>query len=51
MLYKCVCGFIFFPEDIMKLFKKTKVEGDIEEGIVECPECGSLITIRREITT
>ena len=50
MVYKCVCGFIFFSEDIMKLFKQIKVEGNLEEGIVKCPECELPITVRKEIS-
>ena len=45
-----MCGFVFFSKDIMKLFKRNSIEGDIEEGIVECPECGLSIPIEKEIT-
>jgi len=49
MVYKCACGFVFLSEEIMKLFKQTKVNGNLEEGIVICPECGSSITVKKEI--
>ncbi len=49
-IFKCVCGFVFFSEDKSNIFKQTKVEGNLEEGIVECPECGLSIIVKKEIT-